>query len=533
LRQHDNSFFGDPVLFRLASGLSAPILPELAELGAYAASDEAENRARCVARHRPLLRLYDNNGERCEEMDVHPAYHSLVTRARHAGIASSLFEEGGQELPVRHQARAMRLLLLSGVECATSQELCLASAALGLIHTDKALCAEWKPVLISRIHDPLPKPYPTKQSASLSFALHDVEGLQQVQALSMNEAGQTPSSPPPSSAIVRLYGRKSAVINPLADGFLVRALFEGKQSLFLVPRLLGNGKLNGIRAFPTSQSERGAPSSCADLHFQASRGWHLGPVGAAEILLHHAQTQIQSDVTIIRLAQMRRALRLAVDRMRHDAATGQRSEITALQARILADVALDLAAATLLVLRVARAFDGASNHAGESRLAQFAPPLVDAWVARLGGQVFECTCSLASPASKQTEGNFAARMRQALDMECGFNKTPLQHFIDAVDILRQNKTSFTSMIADWVAQDYAPPLLQALQQAAEDPSTAVCLAEQFSYALAATNLRLLDMEIVTSAFIASRMGGRGHTSYGSLSAHFNPTFILETLAPSA
>jgi len=527
LRQHDNSFFGDPILFRLASGLSVPILPELAELGAYTASDEVETRARFITRHPPLLHLYDNHGARCEEIDLHPAYHSLLTRARHAGIASSLFESDHEEARLCHQTRMMRLFLLSGVECATLQELCLASAALDLIHIDNALCSEWKSLLVNRIHDPLPRPYPSKQSASLSFAIHDFTPAQPMQALSINEPHKD------SSAIARLYGQKNAVINPLADGFLVKASFEGKPSLFLVPRLLADGSLNGIRASQALETTY----SCADLHFHASAGWFLGPTGMADILLRRAQMQIQSDVNVMRVGMMRRALRLAVDRLRHDEVRGQLPERVAIQTRILADAALDCAAATLLVLRIAQAFDQGADNPQEAVLARLASSLIGAWTARIAPQIFDCAFpdNIASNVgrSKYHEGNFAARMQQALLMNCGFGKTPLQLLADCVEIMHEHKTIIDTIIADLSAESQEGALLRtAMQMTYADPSLVCLFTEQFAYMLAAFLMQGLDMEIVTSAFVNSRLSGRWRASYGMLDVGFNPTFILETLYPS-
>jgi len=543
LRQHDNSFFGDPVLFRLASNLSAPLLPELAELGAYAASDEAESRARFVARHRPLLHLYDNHGVRCEEIDLHPAYHSLLTRARHAGIASSLFEEKSEEVPMCHQARAMRLMLLSGVECATLQELCLASAALDLLHTDKTLCAEWKPLLISRIHDPLIKPYPHKQSASLGFALSDIDARVPMQALPIREAGKDASGEE-APGVVRLYGRKSAVINPLADGFLVLARFDGRQGLFLVPRLLADGRLNGLRLFPASEA-RFYPSmsafpvhSCADIHFHDSAGWFLGNPDAVNDLLSRAQTAIQCDINVMRVGQMRRALRLAVDRVRYESIQGQRSEITALKMRILADAALDCAGATLLVLRTARAFDLAQTSEREAVLAELTPTLVGVWLARIMAPILDCANFATMDPNRvtmtQAQGNFLERAGQILSINGGFDRTPLSLLIDCVDMLGKYKAVIETIMSDLSKGHQGGELLrQAVQMMDEDPSIACLFAEQFVHILACILMRSLDMEIVTSAFIDSRLEGRRGSSYGLLDLRFNPIFILETLYPSA
>jgi len=529
LRQHDNSFFGDPVLFQRASQLSAPLLPELAELGAYAASEEVDQRARLIMRYRPQLHLADNGGASCDEVDLHPAYHSLLTRARHVGIASSLFENNASETSVRHQARAIRLLLLSGVECATCQELCLSSAALAILQHDKALWTEWKPLLISPIHDPLPKPYPQKQGASLSLAVDESSPTEKAQAIGIYEA----SSDQP--AVVRLYGGKKAVINPLADGFLVSALFEGQQCLFLVPHWLADGRLNSIRLSP-AHSVPSAAYPCADVHFSASVGWHLGQVGASDQLLHQAHIALQCDVNVMRVGIMRRALRLAVDRLRHDKKNGHSTQELTIRARILADAALDCAAATLLVLRIARAFDRVAAEK-EKWLIELAQPLISYWLSQIAPQILACT-AMETVAARPSEGSFHHRASYFLSLHCGFDKTATAHLLDALVQWQRHDADMMAFLAELTSQveggdeQNSEILATAVRMTEEDPSAACLFAEQFVYRLAAAAMRSLDMDIVTTAFINSRLSGQWRSCYGALDLRFNPTFILETLYPS-
>jgi len=531
LRQHDNSFFGDPVLFQLASQLGVPLLPELAELGSYTASEEAESRARLISRHPPLLHLYNSFGLRCEGIDVHPAYHSLITRARHAGIASSLFEEDGAEASVQYQARACRLFLLSGVECATSQELSYSSAALGILHSNDALCAEWKPLLISRIHDPLPKPYPQKQGASLSMAWHDADEAGQAQAWKIDEGGEE------VPAMVRIQGTKNAVINPLADGFLITAALGGQSCLFLVPRLLVNGNLNHIHLASSSSMPPALGAPIADLYFSNSIGWYLGTVGQMEPVLRSAQQALCYDVNIMRVGLMRRALRLAIDKLRLDKKSGKIGKPqAALQIRILADAALDCAAATVLIMRLARAFDRRNQDLQELVFAELADPIISYWLAQITPQILDC--SLIDTKLRSCQGNFHDRAYHFLSMNGGVHKRPIDWLLYCSHALKRHETKITEIIDDLATQSGAVGgqsvgVLQAAEQMMrEDVSAACFFAEQFAYMLAAGLLQKLDMEIVASAFINSRLGGLWRSSYGLLSLRFNPALILETLFPS-
>jgi len=72
-----------------------------------------------------------------------------------------------------------------------------------------------------------------------------------------------------------LYGIaecKSAVVNPVADGFIVSAVFKGRLSLFLVPRLLATGAVNGIFLTPMKRLDTGFLAPCCNVRFEPERG---------------------------------------------------------------------------------------------------------------------------------------------------------------------------------------------------------------------------------------------------------------------
>jgi len=541
LRQHDNSFFGDPVLFQRTSAIHAPLLPEFSELGAYAAGAIAEERARLAHRHLPLLYAHDNLGMKCEGVDLHPAYHSLLTRARHAGVASSLFDNR-QEADARHQARSIRLFLLAGVETGCLQQLCVSSAGFAALHAQQKLLGLWQNFLSSTIHDPSNKPYAQKQGALLSWAVVEhqtamVSGnLLQTRAIRVNELEDD------TTVTARLYGEKADVINPMADGFLVNATFEGQDCLFLLPRLLDDGRVNGISL--AALNHEGVVSSCpqGDMRFNSSLGFMVGSAAQAPRLIDQMQDALQFDHAVMSAAGARRLLRLAVDQMRHEAShvpTYPHNEQKAtLRARLYADAALDCTAATLLVLRLARALDLANKQEEEAYLASLLLPVCGFWVPHIAAQIADCV-TMGSEIAHIASSSLLDRNRSYLLRNRTLERPPLAMLSTCVATLKLSEAHFNNIVENMTAnmgsigKRMGELLHLSAQMSQEDTSFSCFLVEQLAYAVVACSMQDLEADVVTAAFVNSRLGGQWRTTYGMLSPRFNPTFILETLYPSA
>jgi len=543
LRQHDNSFFGDPLLFQLTSALHPPLLSEFSELGAYAASHETQERAALAHRHKPLLYVHDMAGARYDKMDLHPAYHSLLTRARHAGIASSLFDGQMSQLHLCHRARAIRLFLLAGVETGCLHQLCLSSAAFHVLHANPEQLSMWQSLLSSPIHDPSEKPHRQKQGALLSWAISEYHDNTTQTSSPQTYARHTQEADKASSIAVCINGEKAAIINPLADGFLVNAEFLEKNCLFLVPRLLDDGRLNGISLYPVAHENSTSSYPCADMRFRNSLGWMVGEVGDAPHFIKKLQDALQFDHAVMTAGIARRALRLAIDQMRHDTRNSPSHDAhiaqkSALLARFYADAALDCVAVTWLVMRMAQALDLAAQKPEEAELATLLLPVCGFWLPRLVTQIIDCV-TMGSDATQTQTGTFHHRTACYFSRNRRLERRPTEMLLHCFSALNSPLPHF-DMLIDEITANLGPIgkrmaefLRLSAKMTREDISVSCFLIEQLGYSVAASGMKGLDMEIVTTAFINSRLGGQWRSTYGMLNPRFNPVFILETLYPSA
>lgn len=530
-RRSKNGFFGDPILFQMASAFHASLVPELAELGAYAASDEAHEKARLVNTYLPQFRYEDTGACGAENIDVHPAYHSLLTRSRHTGISSSLFENRGEENQVCHQARAARLFLLAGLESGHLEELCQSSAAFHVLSEDYDLAAQWKPLLTSPVHDPSCRPFSQKHSATLTFAV----GEDCVSASPFSSAAEAISVEVPSRReLYGISGCKSSVVNPVLDGFIVSAALEGKPSLFFVPRLLATGKVNRVFLVPAKSADAGFSAPCGHVRFEQSAGWLIGAAGAGQNLLVRVKQDLTFDHAVMLAGMMRSVLHHTVALMRQNA--GERA-YTVLAERALADAALDVAAASVLVQRLARALDLAQKNRQEAAFAAIMRPAIRYWLVHVSGQVVDCAIA-AADCGGLAPGNLFSRARGLASHNFYFDGHAGHLVLEVIEAVRQMPDLFQQVVTalgeqiSTVGARTVQVLNVAADMALSDQGAAFLLVEQLVYACASANLHELDCDSVATAYIESRLGGHWRSSYGTLSPRYNAGFILEALYPS-
>lgn len=529
----DNYFFNDPILFQTASQLDISLLPSFSDIGEYSASKAADERARLAQRHLPILNLYNQWGEPLEDIDIHPAYHSLLTRSRSAGIAGSLYKTNLDEKDKRTQARTMRLFLLGGLETGHLQELSMSSAGLGALRHCHELYEQWQPQLTSPTHDPSRIAFPRKQGASISLAMQELTcGKNTIfhcntKAQAMYNEGEGANS------VFHISGEKINVINPVADGFIVSSCIEDKPCLFLIPRLLGSGQLNGISLRPAIHDASILSAPLANIVFSQSAGWIISKEEQSTIIINQILDDLAFDNAVISASIARAAMRVTVDILRNE---NNKNDII-LYKRILADAALDCAALTILILRLGQAIDMAEQNEVQKVWAALLRPIVAYWSEQLSHQITDCamTTRTGFPLQKAERTHRGLRF---FNRNRSFAKTPTDHIRDFLAVITQYPDHFENIIKSLVSNigalgpRTAEVLQAATKMAVNDSGSAFLLMEQFAYTVAAAALNRLDIDMVANAFMESRLGGQWRSSYGMMSPRFNATVILEALYPS-
>lgn len=535
LKTSDNYFFSDPILFQTASQLDISLLPSFSDLGDYTASIEADERARLAHRHLPMLNLYNQWGELLEDVDIHPAYHSLLTRSRAAGIAGSLYEDNPEEEGKRAQTRMMRLFLLGGLETGHLQELCISSAGLGALRHCEELYEQWQPQLASPMHDPARIAFPRKEGASISLAIQELASGKSTISACTAKAEAMYEDGEGADSVFRISGEKIRVINPVADGFLVSAVIKDKPCLFLVPRLLGSGQLNGISLRPAIQDASILTAPFASMIFEQSAGWLVAKEDQFTTIINEVFDNLGNDNAVVSASIARSAMRVAVDLLRMEKENGKENIF---YGRMLADAALDCAALTVLTLRLGQSIDIAAQNEVQVVWAELLRPVVAYWSEQLARQITDCAITTRTNFPLQ-KGERTHRGLRFFARNRSFEKTPNDHIQDFMKAVKKYPDHFENIIIGLAGNigSAGPRTAEVLQVAAKmavnDSGSAFLLMEQFAYTAAAAALSRLDIDMVANAFVESRLGGQWRSTYGMMSPRFNATFILEALYPSA
>ena len=180
-----------------------------------------------------------------------------------------------------------------------------------------------------------------------------------------------PTPPGPSGArrgFYRLTGHKWFMSAPMSDAFLVLAQAPEGLSCFLVPRFHADGSGNGFRFQRLKDKLGNRSNASSEVEFVGAIGELVGEPGAGVKTIMDMVTLTRLDCAVASSALMRAGLAEAVHHTRHRQVFGQPLIEQPLMQRVLADMALDVAAATALSFRLARSFDEAASTAARRRL---------------------------------------------------------------------------------------------------------------------------------------------------------------------
>ncbi|WP_336294679.1 acyl-CoA dehydrogenase family protein [Bartonella sp. CB169] len=529
-----NAFLSDTLMFRIASILPKFLLTSFEEIGDFVVSHEAQELSSLANRYRPVLRYNDEWGKPTEQLEIHSSYQTLQKYFRQTGLVTSLWENTTTENGVRYQARAIRLALSASLDTGPLNEVIITSAAIAVLISDAELFKKWQNALLSRQYDLSSKPVNRKKAAAITCAFDDAE-KQEKYSLSFPRVKKVSFDEKMGRDLYRLNVVKTNVINPIVDGYLVSADLDGHLSCFLVPRIQENGALNGtisIRNLVQRSGEFSTPEGVVD--FQGSYGWLLGNIGEGGKVIKDIETMMRFDQSVISTGVLRAALQSGIDFFRKKIPD---QPLPALTERIFADIALDIAAAQALVLRLARAFDNAANDRSEAAFARIMTPIIAYHVSQLVIPIIgEIVAQLGIESF--LEGNPLSQMLCNSPARIVRNNSSNQLVKDAILIAEKAPGLFQKLL-EKIAIDIGPAgpraieiIKSAVDMASANEGAGRFFVEQVAYAAAAASLRFTDIEHVANAYMESRLGGQWRSSYGMLIARYNAGHLLNVLYPS-
>ncbi|MCX5143704.1 acyl-CoA dehydrogenase family protein [Streptomyces sp. NBC_00338] len=507
-------FAADAVLTEaVARHVPADLLDEaragLGELGRSAGSAQAAQWAAQADGNPPKLRSHDRYGNRVDEVEFHPAWHRLLGHGVTAGLTDAWDRPGG------HVRRAAGFLVWTQAEAGHGCPLSMTHAAVPALRTDPAVAAEWEPLLTSHAYEEGLRPVAEKAGALLGMGMTEKQGGSDLRA------GTTRAEPLAAEGEYLLTGHKWFCSAPMSDGFLVLAQAPGGLTCFLLPRVLPDGTRN-VFAIQRLKDKLGNRSNAsAEVEFDGTWVRRIGEEGRGVRTVIGMVAATRLDCVTGSAALMRQAVAQAVHHATYRSAFGGVLADKPLMRNVLADLALESEAATVLAMRLAAAYDAGTEN--EAAFLRIAVPTAKYWVTKrctpLVGEALECLGGNGyveesgmprllreAPLNSIWEGSGNV---QALDVLRALQREPLalNAFLQEVGRARGADHRLDRAIRD---------LLTELADLEGIEARARRLVERMALVLQGSLLVRWAPPEVADAFCASRLGGDWGSAFGTL-----------------
>lgn len=366
-----NAFTGDQVLTE-AIRREAPWAESRCQaLGAVAGDENVQELARLANRHIPELKTHDRFGNRIDWLECHPSWHELMTLAWQHEVPNLSWrtqEKNG------HFARAVLSYLWNQVEHGTGCPTGMAYAAYAGFEAEPAL-AIWADKLNGTRYEYSRREVGDKPSVVIGYAMTEKQGgsdLRETQTTarfshSADYHGAT-------AHWYELTGHKWFCSVPQSDGFFTLAKVNGGVTCFFLPRTLPDGSYNRFFVQRLKDKAGNRSNASSEVEYAGTLAIRVGEEGRGirEILSHSHLTRL--DFAIGSAGLMRQALTLALRHTTSRKAFGTSIADRPMMSNVLADMAVEVEAATLMSLRVAKATDLMQSSDHERLLARVATP---------------------------------------------------------------------------------------------------------------------------------------------------------------
>ena len=523
-----NLFEADPLANAAASGFPDSVRQELSELGAFWGTHEARDFARLANRYSPELERYNSRGERIDQVNFHPAYHALMRRSMLAGLHCSAFDRGEDEAGLRHRARAIRLYMTAQTECGHLCPMTMTNASLATLKHAPDLLANWAPKILSRNYDRNFRPFEEKRGLTIGMGMTEKQGGTDVRA-------NTTRAELAGDGSYRITGHKWFFSAPMSDAFLVLAQAGEGLTCFLMPRVLPDGSINAIRLERLKDKLGNRSNASSEVEFDGATAWRVGNEGRGISTILEMVSLTRLDCAVASTGLMRAGLAEAIHHVRHRAAFGKALIDQPLMQRVLADMALDLAAALALSLRLAEAVDMAADQPAEAAYVRLMTPTTKYWVCKTAPallyEAMECFGG-----NGYVEESTLPRLYREAPVNAIWEGSGNVMALDVVRAL--NSQGVFEQVLSTIGSELGPGskaavdvLSAAASVASEDEGSARILIEQLALTAAAAALRRDFPAPFADAFIETRLGRPWRSTYGMIDGRFDARKLTDYIAP--
>jgi putative acyl-CoA dehydrogenase len=507
---------------------------QISELGRLLGSAEAQQWGFDANENTPVLHTHDRHGNRRDEVVFHPSWHQLMRTSIENRLHSLPWIEQRKGASV---ARAALMMLTAQNEAGHTCPVSMTFSAVAALRAEPDLARQWEPRILSSIYDPKFVPAEEKSGVLVGMGMTEKQGGSDVRA------NVTRAERIGSSREYLITGHKWFCSAPMCDAFLILAQTAKGLSCFLLPRWTSPGQRNNFHIQRLKDKLGNRSNASSEVEFIQAWAHLVGEEGRGVHTIIEMVNHTRLDCAIAAAALMRQALVQAVHHARSRRAFGKLLIEQPLMRNVLADLAVESEAATLLMVRLASSFDARCNNERERAFCRIATAIAKYWLCkRAPVQVSEALECLGG--NGYVEESIMPRLyREAplysiwegsgnvicLDVLRALGKEPAaaEALLDELKSTAgadKRLDTFVTKLADDLSGKTSNGLFQgrsATEFSARGLTEAVALALQASLIL-----RYSSPE-VAEAFIASRLSGQHGQSFGTLRTEAAAGHILE------
>ncbi len=526
-----NAYRSDPLIVDLTGSLNRSVRDELDTLGRYVTSHEAQELARMANESVPKLRTHGPRGERIDQVEFHPAWHALMRRSMASGLHSAAWESNTESRGREHLGRAARFYLTAQLECGHLCPLTMTSASVAAIMASGPVQKEWTPRILARKYDSTNRPAQQKSAVTIGMGMTEKQGGTDVRA-NRTQAERV------GEGIYRLSGHKWFLSAPMSDAFVMLAKTREGMGCFLVPRLLEDGSSNGLRLQRLKDKLGNRSNASAEVEFTDAFGYLLGKPDEGISTILDMVTLTRLDCSLASSGIMRASLAEAVHHARGRNVFGKALVAQPVMTRVLADMALDVAAATVLSFRLATAFDKARISPEDAAYARLMTPVVKYWTTKIAPALIYEAMEVIGGSGYIEERPIARHYREA-PVNAIWEGSGNVMALDVLRVLGRGRELFETVFAGLerdlgsAGRKTVDVLRAAMALAERDEGASRLLVEQIALAAAAAELYRLGAGRIADAFIETRLAGGWRSTYGMLDSRFDAAYIVDLLYPPA
>lgn len=367
-----NAFEGDVVLGAAIRREAPWAWSRCSALGRLAGDEAVQELARLANRHLPELKTHDRYGHRIDWVDFHPSWHELMGLAWQHEV-HSLAWNAAEAQP--HYARAVLSFLWNQVEHGTGCPTGMAYAShAGFVH-EPALRI-WAEKVRGTQYEFSRREVADKTAVVVGYAMTEKQGGSDLRETQTSAVYSHSADYHGATAHwYELTGHKWFCSVPQSDGFYTLAKVGGAVTCFFLPRTLPDGSYNRFFIQRLKDKAGNKSNASSEIEYSGTLAIRVGAEGGGirEILSHAHLTRL--DFAVGSAGLMRQALTLALNHTATRHGFGSPLARRPMMANVLADMAIEVEAATLLALRVAKATDHIGTDPVQTAFARVATPV--------------------------------------------------------------------------------------------------------------------------------------------------------------